>query len=100
MRRFVWPAIALGVAGWMAMNVANPKQDSCTVCRPEPKIASSEKGGSEKMKTPIEKPEIVVATQGARNNLAALAKDVVVHRAPTYAERWSDHAPVVATFDL
>jgi len=24
----------------------------------------------------------------------------VVHRAPTYAERWSDHAPVVATFDL
>lgn len=36
----------------------------------------------------------------ASPELAALAKDVVVHRAPTYAERWSDHAPVVATFDL
>jgi exodeoxyribonuclease-3 len=36
----------------------------------------------------------------ASPDLAALAKDVVVHRAPTYAERWSDHAPVVATFDL
>lgn len=36
----------------------------------------------------------------ASPDLAALAKDVVVHRAPTYAERWSDHAPVVARFDL
>lgn len=36
----------------------------------------------------------------ASPDLAALAKDVVVHRAPTYAERWSDHAPVVAVFDL
>jgi len=36
----------------------------------------------------------------ASPDLAALAKDVVVHRAPSYAERWSDHAPVVATFDL
>jgi len=26
--------------------------------------------------------------------------DVVVHRAPDYDARWSDHAPVVATFDL
>lgn len=32
--------------------------------------------------------------------LAALAKDVEVHRAATYAERWSDHAPISATFDL
>lgn len=36
----------------------------------------------------------------ASPDLATLAKDVVVHRAPTYAARWSDHAPVVATFDL
>jgi exodeoxyribonuclease-3 len=36
----------------------------------------------------------------ASSDLAELAKDVTVHRAPTYAERWSDHAPVVATFDL
>jgi len=33
-------------------------------------------------------------------DLTALAKDAVVHRAPTYAERWSDHAPLVVTFDL
>jgi exodeoxyribonuclease-3 len=24
----------------------------------------------------------------------------VVDRAPTYAERWSDHAPVVATYKI
>ena len=36
----------------------------------------------------------------ASPDLAGMAKDVVVHRAPSYAERWSDHAPVVATFDL
>lgn len=32
--------------------------------------------------------------------LAPAALGVDVHRAPTYAARWSDHAPVVATFDL
>ena len=36
----------------------------------------------------------------ASPSLAEATKDVVVHRAPSYAERWSDHAPVVATFDL
>jgi exodeoxyribonuclease III len=30
--------------------------------------------------------------------MAARAKDVVVHKAPTYAQRWSDHAAVSATF--
>lgn len=34
----------------------------------------------------------------ASPDLAALATSVEVHRAPSYAERWSDHAPVVATF--
>ena len=29
--------------------------------------------------------------------LAAAATTCVIHRAPTYAARWSDHAPVVAT---
>jgi exodeoxyribonuclease-3 len=38
--------------------------------------------------------------QIASPGLAALAKDAVVHRAPTHPERWSDHAPVVVTFDL
>lgn len=32
--------------------------------------------------------------------LAALARDAVVDRAPSYAERWSDHAPLVVTYDL
>lgn len=36
----------------------------------------------------------------ASEDLAATAKDVTVGRAPSYAERWSDHAPVVGTFDL
>ena len=36
----------------------------------------------------------------ANTSLAAHCRDVVVHRADSYAERWSDHAPVVATFDL
>lgn len=36
----------------------------------------------------------------ASADLAARAKDVVVHRAPTHGERWSDHAPVGVTFDL
>jgi exodeoxyribonuclease-3 len=34
----------------------------------------------------------------ASPELAATASDVGVDRAPTYAERWSDHAPVVATY--
>jgi exodeoxyribonuclease-3 len=32
--------------------------------------------------------------------LAALAVKAEVDRAPSYAERWSDHAPVVADLDL
>ncbi|NTW39168.1 MAG: exodeoxyribonuclease III [Cellulomonadaceae bacterium] len=32
--------------------------------------------------------------------LAALAVKVDVDRAPSYAERWSDHAPLVALYDL
>lgn len=36
----------------------------------------------------------------ASSDLAALTKDVAVHRASSYAARWSDHAPVVATFDF
>lgn len=36
----------------------------------------------------------------ASPELAALTKDVVVHRAPSYSDRWSDHAPISATFDL
>ena len=34
----------------------------------------------------------------ATTELAATATAVGVDRAPTYAERWSDHAPVVATY--
>jgi len=37
--------------------------------------------------------------QLATTGLAATAADVVVDRAPSYAERWSDHAPVVARYD-
>jgi len=36
----------------------------------------------------------------ATSALASLCKDVAVHRADSYDQRWSDHAPVVATFDL
>jgi len=36
--------------------------------------------------------------QIASPDLAAAATSCEVHRAPTYAERWSDHAPVVATY--
>jgi len=36
----------------------------------------------------------------ATSALASLCKDVAVHRADSYDLRWSDHAPVVATFDL
>lgn len=36
----------------------------------------------------------------ASPELAASASDVLVDRAPTYAERWSDHAPVCATYHL
>ena len=38
--------------------------------------------------------------QIASPGLAAGALTCVVDRAPTYAERWSDHAPVVATYDV
>jgi exodeoxyribonuclease-3 len=38
--------------------------------------------------------------QIASPDLAAAAKDAFVDRAPTHPERWSDHAPLVATFDL
>jgi exodeoxyribonuclease III len=36
--------------------------------------------------------------QLATTGLAASAVDAVVDRAPSYAERWSDHAPVVARY--
>jgi len=35
----------------------------------------------------------------ASPNLAARASSAVVERAATYAERWSDHAPVTCVFD-
>ena len=38
--------------------------------------------------------------QLASAGLAARAVKVEVDRAPTYAQRWSDHAPVVAEYDL
>lgn len=38
--------------------------------------------------------------QLATSRLAASARGVFVGRAPTYAARWSDHAPVVADYDL
>ena len=38
--------------------------------------------------------------QVASPDLASTAKDAFVDRAPTHPERWSDHAPLVATFDL
>lgn len=38
--------------------------------------------------------------QLANPALAPLAVKVEVDRAPTYDERWSDHAPVIATYDL
>ena len=38
--------------------------------------------------------------QIATPELALRAKDAFVDRAPTHPERWSDHAPLVATFDL
>jgi exodeoxyribonuclease-3 len=34
----------------------------------------------------------------ATPELAATARNVAVDRAPSYAERWSDHAPVVVTY--
>ncbi|WP_029090216.1 exodeoxyribonuclease III [Brevibacterium album] len=36
----------------------------------------------------------------ATPGLAAAAKEAKVHRAETYAERWSDHAPLVVEYDL
>lgn len=38
--------------------------------------------------------------QLASPQLAVTAAGCVVHRAPTYAERWSDHAPVVAEYEV
>jgi exodeoxyribonuclease III len=38
--------------------------------------------------------------QLANQVLAGACRKVEVDRAPTYAERWSDHAPVVATYEL
>ena len=38
--------------------------------------------------------------QLATPELASVAATVVVDRAPTYAERWSDHAPLVADYDV
>ncbi|ADB32473.1 exodeoxyribonuclease III Xth [Kribbella flavida DSM 17836] len=38
--------------------------------------------------------------QIASPELAAAATGCTVDRAPTYAERWSDHAPVVATYEI
>ena len=35
----------------------------------------------------------------ASANLAALATSAVTERAATYAERWSDHAPVTCSYD-
>jgi exodeoxyribonuclease-3 len=32
-------------------------------------------------------------------NIAQTATSAVVEKAKTYAERWSDHAPVTVTFD-
>jgi len=36
--------------------------------------------------------------QIATSGLAARAQSAVVGKAPTYAERWSDHAPLVVDF--
>jgi exodeoxyribonuclease III len=36
----------------------------------------------------------------ANSALAPLCKEIVVGRADTYAQRWSDHAPVTANFNL
>ena len=36
----------------------------------------------------------------ATPELAARVSDVSVHRAPSWGERWSDHAPLVATFNI
>jgi exodeoxyribonuclease-3 len=36
----------------------------------------------------------------ASTKLAAMARTVTIGKAPTYAERWSDHAPVIGTFAL
>ncbi|MDH6114639.1 exonuclease III [Kitasatospora sp. MAP12-15] len=36
----------------------------------------------------------------ASQNLAATCTSAHVERAATHAERWSDHAPVTAVFDL
>ena len=36
----------------------------------------------------------------ATPKLAAVASDYMVHRAASYAERWSDHAPVAVKYDI
>lgn len=38
--------------------------------------------------------------QIASPDLASAATSCEIHRAPTYAERWSDHAPVVASYQI
>jgi exodeoxyribonuclease-3 len=36
----------------------------------------------------------------ATPKLAVVASDYKVHRAGSYAERWSDHAPVAVNYDI
>jgi exodeoxyribonuclease-3 len=36
----------------------------------------------------------------ATPKLASVASEYKVHRAPSYADRWSDHAPVAVTYDI
>ena len=38
--------------------------------------------------------------QAANPVAAAAARSTVVDRQPSYEERWTDHAPVIATFEL
>jgi exodeoxyribonuclease-3 len=38
--------------------------------------------------------------QIASAGLAARAMKAEIDRAPSYAERWSDHAPLVVTYDV
>ena len=40
------------------------------------------------------------AAVAATPALAALAREAVVGKAPTYAERWSDHAPLTIEYDF
>ncbi|MHA6801203.1 exodeoxyribonuclease III [Bounagaea algeriensis] len=38
--------------------------------------------------------------QAATPGLAEMAADITIEKAPSYDQRWSDHAPVTATFDV